>query len=259
MNPYLFLAFFSITSLMAARAQEYKVTKTSGKMKINLSNVLIEGHSGNEIIFSYQQTPAKTETDPRAQGLQTINGSGFSDNTGLGISVVDKGATLEVNEVLPEQPIKILVPRGIILSCICHKEPHSDKVTCRNLDNEIEIETDFDSISLENVTGPVAVRTLYGSVDAIFNENIKGPISIACIHSHVDVSIPLNTKANIKLKSSHNTIMSSPDLKIDVVKTEDDHMPFYGSSLTGKLNGGGSEFRLSSEYGKIYLRKTPAH
>src|ERR1700754_517976 len=103
MKPYLFLAFFSITSLMAARAQEYKVTKTSGKMKINLSNVLIEGHSGNEIIFSYQQTPAKTETDPRAQGLQTINGSGFSDNTGLGISVVDKGATLEVNEVLPEQ------------------------------------------------------------------------------------------------------------------------------------------------------------
>jgi hypothetical protein len=240
--------------MMAVRAQEYKVSKTNGKMIINLSNVVVEGYGGNEIVFSYQKAPAKTETDPRENGLQAINSAGYRDNTGLGISVVDKGGTVEVNEVARWQAIKILVPKDIILSFTCHQISHGD-VVCRSMDNEIDVETDYNKVLLENVTGPVVVRSLYGSVDAVFNENIKGPVSIACIHSTVDVTIPVDTKANLKLNSTHSIIMASPDFKMDVVKNEADSMAAYGTSINGKLNGGGTDFRLSSEFGKVYLRK----
>jgi hypothetical protein len=129
-------------------------------------------------------------------------------------------------------------------------------VICRNLENEIEIETDDNNVFLENVTGPVVVRALYGSVDATFNKPVRGPVSIASIHSTVDVAIPIDTKANVKLKSSQSYIMTAPDFKIEVEKSKDDSVMFFGNLVTGKLNGGGVDFRLASEYGKIYLRKT---
>jgi hypothetical protein len=256
MKRYIIVVLFSALSLMTARAQEYKVGKASGKIIMNLSNVLIEGYSGNEIIFSSQHPGSPKTVDPKEAGLQTINGFGYRDNTGLGISVVDKGITIEVNHVIPDLAIKILVPKGLILSFVNHKVPDTGKVICRNLENEIEIETDDNNVFLENVTGPVAVRALYGSVDATFNKPVRGPVSIASIHSTVDVAIPVDTKANVKLKSSQSYIMTAPDFKIEVEKSKDDSVMFFGNLVTGKLNGGGADFRLASEYGKIYLRKT---
>ena len=34
------------------RAQEFKVSRSSGRLEINIGKVLVEGHSGNEIIFT---------------------------------------------------------------------------------------------------------------------------------------------------------------------------------------------------------------
>jgi len=133
-----FIVLLSITVWASACAQEYKVKKTTGKIILNLPAVLVEGYSGNEIIFSSQFK--ETETDPKAEGLQTINGAGYRDNTGLGISVAEKGATIEVNEVLQDQNIKVLVPKGVIVSLVYNKMTKKDTVTCRNMDNEIEIE-----------------------------------------------------------------------------------------------------------------------
>src|SRR6185312_7366387 len=112
-------------------------------------------------------------------------------------------------------------------------------------------------IELENITGPATVRAIYGSVNATFNDHIKGPISIASIYSTVDVAIPQETKANVKLSSSHGDMLASSDLKIEMKKnTDGNDMVRYGNTVDGTLNGGGAELKLTSEYGKIYLRKT---
>jgi len=90
-------------------AQEYKVNKNNGKLTINMGSATIEGYNGDQIVFS--SLKAEAEADPRAKGLRAINGSGLTDNTGLGISVVEKGADIEVNEVASSGlDIKILVP-----------------------------------------------------------------------------------------------------------------------------------------------------
>ena len=235
-------------------AQEYKVNKSSGKMTINLSSVTVEGYNGNVIVFSSEKN--ETQADPRAVGLRIINGSGYTDNTGLGISVTEKGLGVEVNQVASsDQSIKILVPKGVNISYGFHKVMSAGKVNFKNLENEIEISTDYNAVSLENVTGPVTVRALYGAVDAKFSEHIKGPVSIVAIYSAVDVTIPASTKANVNLNTTHGAILASPDFKIEMKKNTDDDLVSYSSNVNGKLNGGGLDFKLTSEYGKIYLRK----
>lgn len=254
MKKYLFITLICVGAITGTKAQDYKIRKTSGKMILNLPSVTVEGYSGNEIIFSSQQTQA--DSDPRAKGLREINGSGYVDNTGLGISVIEKGTNLEVNPVSSHLAIKVMVPKGIFLSYSYHKVMNSGKAIFKNLENEIETSTDYNKIQLENVTGPLSVRAIYGSVDATFSAPIKGPVSIVSVYSIVDVSIPQDTKINVKLNSSHGSILASSDLKLELEKNTDSDMISYGNTINGKLNGGGTEFKLTSEYGKIYLRKT---
>ncbi len=255
MKKFLIIAFFSLSAISIARAQEYKINKSSGKLNINLSSVTVEGYSGNEIIFKSGKD--ESEQDPRAKGLRAINGSGYTDNTGLGISVVDNGTTTEVNQVASSSlDIKIMVPKGVIISFACHRVSNAGTVYFKNMENEIEISTDYNGIKLENISGPATVRALYGSVDATFSDNIKGPISIASIYSAVDVAIPQTTKANVKLSASHGEILAAASLKIEMEKKPGNDMISYSNNVTGKLNGGGTEFSLTAEYGKIYLRTT---
>ena len=46
----------AIVSAGAAQAQEYKIAKSSGRLELNLGRVMVEGHSGNEIIFTSEKT-----------------------------------------------------------------------------------------------------------------------------------------------------------------------------------------------------------
>jgi len=253
MKKYLIIAICCLGAITNIHAQEFKVAKSTGKLVLNLSSAVVEGYDGNEIIFGSEKSQA--EMDPRAKGLRAINGGGFVDNTGLGISVVEKGSTIEVNRVAANVEVRIRVPKGVIVSFAC-RTVNAGNVVFKNMENEIEISTEYNGIKLENVTGPLLVRAMYGSVEARFNEHIKGPISIASVYSTVDVAIPVDTKANIKLSSSHGTIMASSDLKIEMEKNSENDMISYGGLVNGKLNGGGTEFKLTSEYGKIYVRKT---
>jgi len=86
MKKYLIIAITSLLAFSAAKAQEYKV-KPAGKLVINLSSVIVEGYNGNEIIFSSKRK--EEPEDERAKGLSLVNGAGFTDNTGLGISVTE--------------------------------------------------------------------------------------------------------------------------------------------------------------------------
>lgn len=235
-------------------AQEFKIAKTSGRLEINLSGATIEGYTGSEIIFS--SSLKKEEMDERAKGLKAINGSGLQDNTGLGINVNEKAGVVEVSQVSKKNNghIKIQVPKGIIISFTHDKVINNSLVHFKNLENELEVSVQYNSIELENVTGPMTIKTVYGSVDAKFSQPVKGPISILSVYGHVDVAIPLTTKANLTMKTSYGEILASSDFKIEFDKTED--MVSYNNDLVkGRLNGGGTDFILKANYGKIYLRK----
>jgi len=255
MKKYLILTLTGLFSLALLQAQEYKLAKSTGKLVINLPSVRVEGHSGNEIIFSSSNT--SREEDERAKGLKPINGSGLEDNTGLGINVSEKGNTYEVIPVTTKvSTITIKVPKGVSVSYSYNKVMNAGKALFKNVEGELEIAVQYNTVELENITGPLTAKALYGGIDAKFSNNITGPISIVSIYGHVDVEIPATTKANLRMKTSHGEILASGDLKIEMEKTSNAEMVSYSNNdVKGKLKGGGTEFTLRSDYGKIYLRK----
>ena len=254
MKKYLITTLLIAAAVITAKAQEFKIAKSSGKLIINLSSARIEGTTGNEIIFSTTNT--RPDMDERAKGLRPISGSGFQDNTGLGINVNDAGGTIEVNQVTQRnRNITIRVPKGVSI-VYKYDKSESGKVYFKNIESEIEVSTQQNSVDLENVTGPLSVKVVNGSVDARFSTVIKGPISIACINGHVDVALPAATKANLKLNTNHGEILASSDFKIEMDKKPESEMISYSNKVQGKLNGGGADITLSSTNNKIYLRTT---
>lgn len=233
-------------------AQEFRLSKMSGRLEIHLGKVTIEGHSGSEIIFS--STKKTGSRDERADGLRAVNSLGLEDNTGLGINVSDKGNSVEVYQLKKANSpdIRILVPKGVIVS-FEHESQYGGEVEFRNLPNEIEVSAQYNSVKLDNVTGPLTVKTIYGSVDAIFGSVINDPVSIVSVYGHVDVSLPEATKADLKMSTSYGEIFVAPEFKIDVDKQ--DGMMRFSDRVSGRINGGGLKIDLSANYGKIYLRK----
>jgi len=234
-------------------AQDFKVARTSGRIEIKeLNDVTVEGYNGNEIVFSSRDHDK--EEDERAKGLRAISNSGLEDNTGLGISVLEKGNVIEVQQLkkMDGPEIKIMVPKGVTIS-YSHSSPYGGDVSFKNVESEIEVSTVHNEVFLDNVTGPMTINTVHGGIEANFGANMKNPISIISVHGHVDVSLPIATKANLKLGTSYGEIFVDPEFKIDIDKSG--NMVKYSDNVSGKINGGGLDVTLSSTHNSVYLRK----
>jgi hypothetical protein len=236
----------------AVWSQEFKVPKSTGRLELRIGRVTVEGYTGNEIIFT--SNDVKREKDKRAEGLRAISGSGLEDNTGLGINVTTKGDIIAVEQLARTNSpdIKVKVPKGVIVS-YDYTSQHSSNVRFMNMSNEIEVSANYNSVELENVTGPLTVKSVYGHVEALFTNDIKGPISIISIYGYVDVTMPVTTKADLRLNTSYGEIFASPEFKIDFDTSTGGSRK--GDKVVGKLNGGGISMDFTCNYGKVYLRK----
>jgi predicted membrane protein len=239
-----------------AQAQEYKVSKSTGRLEIReVNHVRVEGSTGNEIVFS--STNGKRDRDPRAEGLRSVSNSGLEDNTGLGISVVEKGNVIEVHQLkkMDGPDITIKVPKGVVVSVV-HTSPYGNDIEFRNFEGEIEVSTVHSGVELSNVTGPMTVKTVHGDINASLNTSLKSPTSIVSVHGHVDVALPVSMKANLRMKTVYGEIYVDPEFKIDIERKSDNMVPISTDDVSGKINGGGLEIVLSSTHNNVYLRKT---
>ena len=235
--------------------QEYKVTKNAGRLEIKeVNHITIEGYSGNEIIFLSHDQNQDEDEDNRSKGLRAISSLGLEDNTGIGLSVVDKGGVIEVYQLkkMDGPDIIIKIPKGVVVS-YSHSSPYGEDVTVRNFEGEIEISTVHNSVKLENLTGPMNIKTVHGDIDVALNAAMKNPISITSVHGHVDVAMPVSAKTTLQLGTSWGEIFVDPEFKIEFDKTSNGVK--YSDNVSGKINGGGLNVTLSSTHGNVYLRK----
>lgn len=242
-------------NLTALQAQEYKVAKSTGRLEIKeVNKVTVEGYGGNEIVFTSRN--GKSERDERAEGLRAVNRDGLEDNTGLGLSVVDKAGTLEVQQMkrMDGPDVVIKVPKGVVVS-YSHSSPYGSQIEFKNVEGEIEVSTVHNKVVLDNVTGPITIKTVHGSIDATFGANVKGPVSIVSVHGHVDVALPVASKANMRLGTVYGEIYVDPAFKLDIDRGTGNLVKYSSDNITGKLNGGGMEINLNSTHNNVYLRK----
>jgi hypothetical protein len=229
-------------AISASAQKEYKLSKTSGQLNLNISGAIVEGYNGNEIIFSLPKAE-KEEVDERAKGLRAINGSGYTDNTGLGIDVSEKGTEINVNPVNKDIKgiLTIKVPQNIKVSFTNKSNVYQNEIILKNLKNEIEVSTSYNKIKLENNSGPMNIKTLYGSVDAIFSEAITGPVSIVSVYGYVDVSLPATAKASVELSTAYGKLYAAEGLKIAIEKTSKEKTEQNTAVATVNGLSGGSQ------------------
>lgn len=253
MKKTILTGVFGLMLTGALYAQEYKLSKNSGRLEIReVNNVTIEGTNGNEIVFTSRNHDRAN--DGRAQGLRAISSLGLEDNTGLGLSVVDKGNVVEVQQLkkVNGPDVKILVPRGVVVS-YTHSSPYGDEIEIKNFEGEIEISTVHNGVVLSNASGPLSIKTVHGDIDASLAATVKSPVSLESIHGHVDLALPLETKANLAMSTNRGEMLVDPDLKIELDKSG--NFVNYSDKIRGKLNGGGIEITISSHHNNVYLRK----
>lgn len=250
-----FILAFVLMASYTLHAQEFKLSKSSGRLEIvEVNKVSIEGYNGNEIIFTSKNS--SREKDTRAEGLKAVSSMGLEDNTGFGLSVVDKGTTIEVRQLkkMDGPDVKIMVPKGVIVS-FTHTSPYGSGIDVKNVEGEIEVSTVHNSVHLENVMGPMAIKTVHGEINVDFNAGIKAPVSIASVHGPVDVTLPSATKATLAMSTTYGEVYVDPSIKLDIEK-KDGKWDTYGSGkVNGKMNGGGLDISLTSTHNNIYLRK----
>lgn len=247
---------FMISTLMVGgtiHAQEYKITKSTGSLIIKeVNDVTIDGYSGNEIIFSTREIDHKG--DERAKGLRAISSMGLEDNTGIGLSVIEKGETIEVNQLkkMDGPDVIIKVPKGVKVY-YTHTSPYGNDLKLKNFEGTVEVSTVHSNIKLSSITGPATIKTIHGDIDAVLDAPLKSPFSLNSVHGHVDVALPVATKANLQLTTTHGEILIDPDFKIEIDRSGD--FVRYSDRLNSKLNGGGVEIELTASHGNLYLRK----
>ena len=232
--------------------QEHKVDLSSGKVKIyEVNKVNIEGHNENSVVV--KTWGHRHKDSDRADGLKVINSLGLEDNTGIGLSVVKTGDEVEIHPVsrLSDTRYTIYVPKNVAIF-YQHSSHHGNDVKISDVQSELEVTVKFNSIYLENVSGPMTINTVHGKVEAIFSQvSQENAISIASAHGLIDVALPSDTKANLRLKSSHGEIYS--DMNIEYNTSSNLHR-IGSSNISGSLNGGGVDIDLRTSHSNIYLR-----
>ncbi|MES2653417.1 MAG: DUF4097 family beta strand repeat-containing protein [Bacteroidota bacterium] len=237
-----FIILFTLlsASLLVNAQKEFRLAKSSGQLKLNINGAIIEGYDGKEVIFSSKDAVA-TEVDERAKGLVAISGSGYTDNTGMGISVTENGQEATVNMV-SKKPIGILtikVPQNMNVSFTNNNTLYADELIIKNLKGELEISTSYNKVKLENNSGPMNIKAIHSPIDASFSSDIKGPISIISVYGYVDIALPSNNKANIELGTSYGKLYAGKEFKIDFDKTTTDKKTEKEvNAIT--INGGGT-------------------
>ncbi len=250
----LLTAGMALLASLSLHAQEYAVDMSSGKLILSeVNRVEIEGTTGSQILFATESR--NEEHHKRADGLREISAMGLTDNTGIGLSVEKSGAELTVKEVSRNSDTRyvVKVPKGVAVYYE-HSSWEGKTLRIRDLESEIEVSANYNSIELDNVTGPMAINTVYGHIDATFSKvKQESPILLHSVYDHVDVSVPAGTKANFKLSTSYGKIYTDLDLEMD--QGEGGLRPISSNKIEGTLNGGGVDFSIKATYSEIYLRK----
>jgi len=166
---------------------------------------------------------------------------------------------------------KIKVPNNLSLKVVSGCE-NASEITVQDMKNEVEVQN-CQTIKIKNVTGSLVLNTISGdiSVDKCgakdqtislatvsgdininFNEfNTKNSISLTTISGEIDVTLTPKAAINLKMNSVSGELYS--DFEIAEANKK---MRHYGrNQISSAINGGGTEFSLTSISGNVYLRK----
>jgi hypothetical protein len=138
-------------------------------------------------------------------------------------------------------------------------------IVVENVEGEIEVNNQNESITLTNVAGSVVANAHNGRVKVVMTRlTADKAMAFTSFNSNVDVTLPASAKANLKMRSDMGEIFTDFDVQIRPATPAPSPGARRGDggfrldvnqSIQGAVNGGGPEFELRTFNGNIYLRK----
>jgi lia operon protein LiaG len=253
---YFLIPMALVVSINVTKAQEHRITvQNPQETTLTLSDFYdelpIEGYAGNEVIITSTSSRFK-DVPERAKGLKPIYAAG-TDNTGIGLNVEKNGNDIRIICLSPitnhDGSYKIKVPENMSLR-IKSDCAHDNSVDIQNMKNEVEVNV-CQSIRLRNVAGPLELSNISGNIDVVFGTISPKPISIAAISGEIDITLPSKTPANLEMTTVSGNMYSDFDFSSE----KSDMHRVGGGTVNTKLNGGGTDLKITNISGNIYLRK----
>jgi Toastrack DUF4097 len=182
-------------------------------------------------------------------------------SSGLTVEEDNNHVSVEIESFRRAYDLAIKVPAG---SSVKLQTTNMGEIRVENVTGEVEVENTNGPITLQNVSGTVVASTTNGDIEAVLARVAPDkPMSFATFNGDVDVTLPPDAKASLRLKSQEGDVYSDFDLALKAapVKTEESGKSsgrFRVSierAAMGTINGGGSEMKLETFNGNIYIRK----
>jgi hypothetical protein len=229
---------------------------------------------------------AQASTERRGRGLVYTDGGGLivlggrgrgvgrgdsSDTTGLRRLTQPGGFTIEENnnEILLSSGsnnrgvdfvIEMPARANLKLSTL-----NAGPIVVENIDGDIEVNNQNESITLTNVAGSVVANAHNGRLKVEMTRvSPDKPMAFTTFNGPVEVTLPSTLKANLRLRSDHGEILSDFDIQVRPVSASpsqnvrgpDGKIRIeVNQSIQGTVNGGGPEFEFRSFNGNIIVRK----
>ena len=268
MNRYFALAGLTFAVCAMAIAQEntgdrvvVPARNTSRPRVVNVAltngSITVKTHAAKEVIV---ETAAGTRRGRQAPE-RTPDGLHRIDLPSRGLVVEEEDNTITVRTVMPSgNEVTVSVPPDTSLQL----KSTNGSITVSGVTGDIEANTMNGHVTLDHVSGTVVTDSHNGPVKVVMDRVTAGkPISFSSFNGDIDVTLPADFKANLKLRAARGDIYSDFEIQLQPgqVMTEKNDSPEgrfrvrLDRSISGTINGGGTDATFSTYNGKILIRK----
>jgi len=211
------------------------------------SGIILKTHHKNELLIKVSGMKQKSE---KAKGLKLV-GAGGTDNTDVGFYVVQDGNTMIVKNLRRSEKAEIFLPKTQNVSVT---NSWNGDIYIEGFSGEVEANANLNGgLKLAKLSGPVTAYSLNQGIEVVFDKiSPNSPVVIRTTNGEIDVTLPENTAADLELSSWNGDIYTNFDLKRP---DKDGLKSVSGKNIKGAINGGGTDIKLKSTNGTIYLRK----
>lgn len=233
--------------------------------KLLKGSIKVVGYDGKEVIVQVFMDSVKDkekeedDRDDDSKGMRRIGSTG-----GLDVRAEEHDNVVRINSGSMENKLAgliIKVPRNT--ARIDVGTVMGGEITVTDVSGKVEISNVNGGITATGISGSVVANTVNGNVIVKFKSlDASAAMAYSSLNGKIDITLPADVKANVKLKSGHNNIFSDFDIAVEKSTAQletknEDH--FYQIRIDdwvkGKINGGGPEIMMESQFGSIYIRK----
>jgi hypothetical protein len=224
-------------------------------------SIKVIGYEGKDVIVQVFMDSSKDEEEDRdddSRGMKRIGSTG-----GMDIRADEDNNTVRISSSSENKlaGITIKVPQNtarLELGTI-----NGGEITVSDVSGKLELHNVNGGITATGISGSVVANTVNGDVIVKFKSvDASAAMGFSNLNGKIDVTLPADTKANLKLKCDRGEMFTDFDIDVDKTrpkietKNEDHfHQVKIDDWVLGKINGGGSQLEMQSQFGSIYIRK----